>query len=161
MKESERISVAIKALRNKLGETQAGMARLLGASLRTYDRWEAGDSIPSGNALMKILALCRDNESRSLFAAPAGLSAVTASGKDQTSSVLTSAGARDRLRTRFRDSCLAAIHIIYQSALLGSKAADEKLRSYASELNREAAILADGLLETKASEGRGPCEVAN
>jgi transcriptional regulator with XRE-family HTH domain len=161
MKESERISAAIRALRNKLGETQAGMARLLGASLRTYDRWEAGDSIPRANALMKILALCRDNESRSLFAAPAGLSVVKASGKDQASAVPRRAGPGNRLRTRFRDSCLAAIHIIYESALLGSEAADEKLRSYASELNREAAILADGLLETKASDGRGPCEVGN
>jgi hypothetical protein len=32
MKESESISAAIKALRSRLGETQAGMARLLGAS---------------------------------------------------------------------------------------------------------------------------------
>jgi transcriptional regulator with XRE-family HTH domain len=149
VKESERISATIKALRSKLGETQAGMARLLGASLRTYDRWEAGHSIPRGNKLVNILALCRDNELKSLFDATAGSSVSKASGKDLASSVLTRAGPGDRLRMRFRDSCLAAIQIIYESALLGSEAADEKLRNYAAELNREAAILADGLFETQ------------
>jgi transcriptional regulator with XRE-family HTH domain len=149
MNESERISAAIKALRNKLGETQAGMARLLGTSLRTYDRWEAGDSIPRGNTLVKILTLCRDNESKSMFDAAAGSSVLKASGKDLASLVLRRAGPGDRLRKRFRDSCFAAIQIIYESALLGSEAADEKLRNYSGELNREAAILADGLLETK------------
>ena len=149
MKESELISAAIKTLRNKLGKTQAGMARLLGASLRTYDRWEAGDSVPRGNTLVKILALCRDNETKVLFDAAAGSSSLTVSESNLASSALRRAGPGDRLRMRFRDSCLAAIQIIYESALLGSKAADGRLRSYADELNREAVILAEGLLESK------------
>jgi hypothetical protein len=52
----------------------------------------------------------------------------------------------DRFRMGFRKSCMAAIEIIYESAVLGSQGADEKLRSYAIELNREAVLLAEGLL---------------
>ena len=147
MKKSERISAAIKALRNKLGETHGGMARLLGTSLRTYDRWEAGDTIPRGNMMVKILALCPDDETRSLFHA-AGSSVPKASGNRPASSPLRRSGTGDRLRMGFRNSCLAAIEIIYESAVLGSQAADEKLRSYVTELNREAVILAEGLVET-------------
>jgi transcriptional regulator with XRE-family HTH domain len=148
MKESGRISAAIKALRFKLGETHGGMARRLGAPLRTYDRWEAGDTIPGGNMLVRILALCPDEETRSLFdAARSSVSKV--SGEHQVSSSLRRAGPEARLRMRFRDSCLASIEIIYESAVLGSQAADDKLRSYVTELNREAAILAEGVLDTK------------
>lgn len=50
---------------------------------------------------------------------------------------------------RFRNSCLAAIEIIYESGVLGSAAADEKLRSYVDDLNRDAVNLAEGLLATK------------
>ncbi len=154
VREPELISVAIKALRSRLGETQAGMARLLGASLRTYDRWEAGGTIPRGNTLVKILALCRDKETKSLFDPAGGSSASEASGNHPAPSVL-SAGPRDRLRVCFRNSCLAAIAMIYESAVLGSAAADETLRSYAGKLNREAINLAGGLLKTKRAPGAG------
>lgn len=147
MRESERISTAIKALRNKLGQTHGGMARLLGTSLRTYDRWEAGDSIPRGTMLVRIMALCPDEETRAHFDA-VGLSASEASGEHPASSPLRRWGPGDRLRMSFRNSCLASIQIIYESAVLGSPAADEKLRSYVTELNREATILTEGLLET-------------
>jgi transcriptional regulator with XRE-family HTH domain len=147
MRESERISTAIKALRNKLGQTHGGMARLLGTSLRTYDRWEAGDSIPRGTMLVRILALCPDEETRAHFdTARSGPS--KASAEDPASLSLRRRGLGDRLRVGFRNSCLASIQIIYESAVLGSPAADEKLRSYVTELNREATILAEGLLKT-------------
>ncbi len=147
MRESERISTAIKALRNKLGQTHGGMARLLGTSLRTYDRWEAGDSIPRGTMLVRILALCPDEETRAHFDV-VGSSASEASGEHPASSPLRRRGPGDRLRMSFRNSCLASIQIIYESAVLGSPAADERLRSYVTELNREAIILTEGLLET-------------
>jgi transcriptional regulator with XRE-family HTH domain len=148
MKEIERISAAIKALRIKLGETHSGMARLLGASLRTYDRWEAGNTIPAGSMLVRILALCPDEETRLLFDA-AKSSPSEASKEHQVSSSLRRAGPEARLRMRFRDSCLASIEIIYESAVLGSQAADDKLRGYVTELNREAVILTEGLLNTE------------
>jgi DNA-binding XRE family transcriptional regulator len=147
IKESSRISTAIRTLRDKLGETQAGMARLLGASLRTYDRWEAGDTIPRGHIVVKIMDLCPDDQTRSHFYAAGGLNESKASGKRLASSSPRRGSPEDRLRMRFRNSCLEAIEIIYESAVLGSAAADEKLRSYADELNRNAVILATGIVQ--------------
>jgi transcriptional regulator with XRE-family HTH domain len=146
---SKNISAAFRALRDRLGETQAGMARLLGTSLRSYDRWEAGDSIPRGNALVKIIDLCPDDQIRSLFRTPAASSALGDSPKRASLSSTGRANPQHRLRMRFRNSCIQAIEIIYESAVLGSAAADEKLRSYADELNRNAAILAKGLVECR------------
>lgn len=146
-KPSEGISAAIRTLRGGLGETQAGMARLLGVSLRTYDRWEAGNTIPRGNVLMKLIDLCPDDYARSLFRG-AALSSTPLAGPSRVA--LPPQGRPNpegRLRMRLRNSCLEAIEIIYESAVLGSLAADEKLRSYADELNRSAAILAKGLVE--------------
>ena len=148
VKESGRISAAIKALRNRLGQTHGGMARLLGTSLRTYDRWESGDTIPRGNMLVRILALCPDDETRTLFRA-AGSNAPRTAGEQAAAAPLRRSGPGDRLRMGFRNSCLAAIEIIYESAVLGSQAAEEKLRSYVTELNREAVALAEGLFETR------------
>ena len=146
--ENDRIaSAAIKVLREKLGETQAGMARLLGASLRTYNRWEAGHTIPRGNKLLKIMHLCPNEETRSLFHAAAESSAFEASGKRRMSSPLRRGSPEDRLRMRLRNSCVEAIEIIYESSVFGSAAADDKLRSYADELNRNAVILAKSLVE--------------
>jgi transcriptional regulator with XRE-family HTH domain len=145
MKKSERISAAIKALRNKLGETHDGMARLLGTPLRTYDRWEAGDAIPRGTMLIKVLALCPDNASRSLFDSVGSIT-LKASREHAALSPMRRKAPGDRLRMGFRKSCMAAIEIIYESAVLGSQGADEKLRSCAIELNREAVLLAEGLL---------------
>ena len=99
MKKYQRISAAIKALRNRLGETHGGMARRLGTPLRTYDRWEAGDTIPRGNRLVKILALCPDDESRSLFDS-VGSAASKASGEHAALS-LRRWSPGDRLRSGF------------------------------------------------------------
>lgn len=147
--EPRTISAAIKALRAKLGETQVGMARLLGASLRTYDRWEAGDTIPRGDILVRIMDLCPDEDTRSLFRAAVGPSASTVSGNCMAFSPMARSDPRDRLRMRFRNSCIEAISIIYESALLGSAAADEKLRNYADELNRSAIALAKSVVEQR------------
>ena len=151
---SEGISEAIRALRDKLGETQAGMARLLGASLRSYDRWEAGHTVPRGNIFVKIIDLCPDDYTRSLFRAAVVSNGPRASGRRVALLPSGRSNPQGRLRMRLRNSCLEAIEIIYESAVLGSAAADEKLRSYADELNRSAAILAKGLVEY----GKGAAE---
>jgi transcriptional regulator with XRE-family HTH domain len=118
------------------------MARRLGVSLRTYDRWEAGDASPRGNILVKLLDLCSDEETRSLFRASSGSLPQEPSQAGLAPSWLRRTSSADRLRMRLRNSCLEAIRIIYEAAVLGSTAADEKLRTYADELNRNAAILA-------------------
>jgi DNA-binding XRE family transcriptional regulator len=142
VKDSETFSTAVRALRDRLGETQANMARLLGVSLRTYDRWEAGDACPRSGILVKLLDLCPDDHVRSLFRASASSLPPEASPKWSTLSRPKHTNSADRLRMRLRNSCLEAIRIIYEAAVLGSSAADEKLRTYADELNRNAAILA-------------------
>lgn len=116
------------------------MARRLGVSLRTYDRWEAGSTVPRGDILLKIIDLCPDDDTRSLFRS-ARPSERNPSGKGVAAIPVRRFNASDRLRMRLRNSCLEAIRIIYESAVLGSAAADEKLRSYAGELNRTAAML--------------------
>jgi transcriptional regulator with XRE-family HTH domain len=118
------------------------MARLLGVSLRTYDRWEAGDASPRGNVLVNLLDLCPDEDTRSLFRAPSGSLPQDTPQSWPAQSRLRRTSSTDRLRMRLRNSCLEAIRIIYEAAVLGSAAADEKLRTYADELNRNAAILA-------------------
>ena len=95
--------------------------------------------------LVNFLALYPDNESRSLFES-IGSAASKASGEPAALSPLRRWSPGDRLRMGFRRSCLA-VEIIYESAVRwGPEAADEKLRGYAIELNREAVILADSLL---------------
>ncbi len=144
------ISAAIRTLREKLGQTQAGMARLLGASLRSYDRWEAAHTIPRGDILVKMIALCPDDDTRSLFQVPGG--SQPSAKRPPTKRVGPRGGSpRDRLRTHFRNSCVEAIEIIYETAVLGSKAADEKLRSFADELNRNALSSAESIVKLEAS----------
>jgi transcriptional regulator with XRE-family HTH domain len=143
--QAEAFSAAMRALREKLRETQAGMARLLGVSLRTYNRWEAGHASPRSRILLRILALCPDEEMRTIFRSTAGSLALDASQNSGESPTLRHYTAADRLRVCLRNSCLEAIRIIYESAVLGSAAADEKLRGYADELNRSAVVLAKDL----------------
>jgi transcriptional regulator with XRE-family HTH domain len=62
------ISRAIKRLREKLGfETQLPFARELDCQPGALARWERGESIPSGDWMLKILALCPDEESHDAF----------------------------------------------------------------------------------------------
>jgi transcriptional regulator with XRE-family HTH domain len=146
MQEPEPISAAIRTLRDKLGETQAAMAQVLGVSLRTYDRWEAGDTLPRGGVLVRMMDLCPDNDTRLLLRSAAASSPSKAPAKS-LAPPMRRASAANRLRMRLRNSCLEAIRIIYESAVLGSAAADEKLRSYSEELNRNAASLARDLVK--------------
>jgi DNA-binding transcriptional regulator YiaG len=141
----EALSASIRALRERLHETQAGMARLLGVSLRTYNRWEAEDASPTGRLLMKILDLCPDEETRALFRSAPGSTGSDAWQIPEEPPRLRYHTAGDRLRLSLRNSCLEAIRTICEAAMLGSAAADEKLRTYACELNRTAAMLAKDL----------------
>jgi DNA-binding XRE family transcriptional regulator len=143
MTESPSIPAAIQALRARLDETQAGMARLLGVPLRTYYRWEAGDTTPRGNKLVRLIDFCPDDHTRSLFRAAVESKP---SGEGRTPRAMH-ASPQEKLRIRLRNSCREAIEIIYESARLGSVVADEQLRNYAEELNRNALALAKDAAE--------------
>jgi len=61
------IITALKLLQERLNETQPGMAQRLGCSLRAYTAWLAGDRVPTGEWMLKILSLCPDEETRKNF----------------------------------------------------------------------------------------------
>jgi transcriptional regulator with XRE-family HTH domain len=65
--ETRNFGTAILSLRQLLGQTQEEMARTLGCGLRNFQRWEAGDTIPRGDWMVKILALCPDQETHDAF----------------------------------------------------------------------------------------------
>jgi len=65
--EARVFGAAILSLRQLLGQTQEEIARTLGCGLRNYQRWEAGDTIPRGDWMLKILALCPDEDARAAF----------------------------------------------------------------------------------------------
>src|SRR5215469_13863766 len=73
MFEEERFEYVLKSLRMKQGKvwTQARTAQSLGVSLRTYVRWENGESLPHSRDLKNIAALFRlsDTENAALFRA--------------------------------------------------------------------------------------------
>ena len=64
---------AIRQLRERLGEldgrnvTQEEMARRVGCTLAGYRKWEAATAVPRGDWLIRLLALCPDDETRALF----------------------------------------------------------------------------------------------
>lgn len=60
-------SSAVLKLRHAFGETQEGMARRLGCSLASYQRWELGTRIPSGEYLIKMIQMCPDDRCREAF----------------------------------------------------------------------------------------------
>jgi len=60
-------SAAILSLQGKLGQTQEGMARKLGCTLGAYSKWVRGENIPSGDWMLRLLALCPDEATRQMF----------------------------------------------------------------------------------------------
>jgi len=54
----------IKAMRDKMGITQEALARLLGVSFQTINRWERGVFKPSPLALEKIKAIAKEGMSK-------------------------------------------------------------------------------------------------
>ena len=64
----KKIQDVILSLQDALGErSQEGMARRLGCSLGAYSKWCRGEAIPGGKWLLKLIALCPDQETRAAF----------------------------------------------------------------------------------------------
>lgn len=55
--------VDIKAIRKRLGLTQAKMAPLLGTSLSGYRKWEQGERQPSGAAITLLKVMDKEPQS--------------------------------------------------------------------------------------------------
>lgn len=61
------LTEAIRLLRSRLGESQESMARRLGCSTSGYVKWERGVAVPGGEAILTMMRLCPDPESRAAF----------------------------------------------------------------------------------------------
>jgi transcriptional regulator with XRE-family HTH domain len=72
----KKFGAAILSLRRALGETQEGMGRQIGCSFAAYRKWESGISSPGGEWLIRLLALCPDDETRGALALQTGISSV-------------------------------------------------------------------------------------
>jgi transcriptional regulator with XRE-family HTH domain len=115
------------------------MARRLGCTLSGYIQWEKGRRIPGGDWLLKLMALCPDEEARNLFERPIesfrrnveGIP-LPARGAAPTSS--TTPQQRRQARAMARE----AIDILYEIGQAGFRPADQKLKYFADELSRVA-----------------------
>jgi hypothetical protein len=58
---------ALQLLQARLCETQEGMARRLGCTLGAWSKWYRGENTPRGDWMLRILALCPDEETRRNF----------------------------------------------------------------------------------------------
>lgn len=127
---------AILALRRRLGETQEGMARRLGCNLRAYQRWERGTNAPRAQWLVKIRALCPDEETRGLFdGAPA------APARESERRPPAKMSPRMARLIRVRNAAIELINVLAESAAEGSPKAMVDLKQISGQLVRVAGDL--------------------
>lgn len=133
------LTSAIRQLREALGETQEGMARRLGCTLSGYIQWEKGRRLPGGDWLLKLMALCPDEETRDLFQEQVPPLA----GRPGTSPLrmkkqLRSSSTTPEQRRQARAIAREGIEILFKLGQAGYRPADQKLRQIADAINRVA-----------------------
>ena len=133
------LATAIRTLRRRLGETQEGMARLLGCTLSGYIQWEKGRRIPGGDWLLKLMALCPDEETRNLFERPIDSFRKQVEGlPSQARGGASTSSTTPQQRRQARAIARQAIDILYEIGQAGFRPADQKLKYFADELSRVA-----------------------
>lgn len=129
---AQSLGEAIRAVRLALGETQDSMARRIGAQLRSYARWEAGESCPRGDWLLKIIILCPNPETLSRF----GLEAAAIRPRSAPPSKShASRGREDTEALRYYEAAATGLNILYEAAAAGHQGAREALRDIADKLS--------------------------
>jgi transcriptional regulator with XRE-family HTH domain len=133
------LATAIRDLRQALGDTQEGMARRLGCTLSGYIQWEKGRRVPGGDWLLKLMALCPDEDTCGLFeqqiesyrqqASPSRPQAVRPARVGSTT---------PEQRRQARAMAREAVEILYELGHAGFRPADQKLKQFADELSRVA-----------------------
>lgn len=133
------LAKAVRQLRKSLGDTQEGMARRLGCTLSGYIQWEKGRRIPGGDWLLKLMALCPDEETRDLFEVQidSGREPLRPS-RVQARSVVRRGSTTPEQRRQARALAQQAIQILFELGQSGYRPADQKLKQFADELNRVA-----------------------
>lgn len=133
------LAVAIRQLRKALGETQEGMARRLGCTLSGYIQWEKGRRVPGGDRLLKLMALCPGEETRSLFETQIdSYRGRPSASAPQTRTAVRTGSTTPEQRRRARAIAQEAIQILFELGQAGYQPADQKLKRFADELNRVA-----------------------
>jgi transcriptional regulator with XRE-family HTH domain len=133
------LATAIRELRQVLGDTQEGMARRLGCTLSGYIQWEKGRRVPRGDWLLKLMALCPDEDTRGLFEEQIESYQEQASASRRQAARPPRAGSTTpEQRRQARAIAREAVEILYELGQAGFRPADQKLRQFADELSRVA-----------------------
>jgi transcriptional regulator with XRE-family HTH domain len=133
------LAAAILKLRSSLGETQEGMARRLGCTLSGYIQWEKGRRIPGGDWLLKLMALCPDEDTPSLFEEQIDFyRQESGRGRSPSRTPPASSSTTPEQRKQARAIAREAIEILFELGQAGYRPADQKLKRFADELNRVA-----------------------
>ncbi len=133
------LSAVIRKLRLALIETQEGMARRLGCTLSGYIQWEKGKRVPGGDWLLKLMALCPDEETRGLFEEQIGFYRKQATdSRPQPQEAPPSSSTTPEQRKQARAIAREAIEILFELGRAGYGPADQKLKQFADQLNRVA-----------------------
>ena len=133
------LATAIRELRQALGDTQEGMAHRLGCTLSGYIQWEKGRRMPGGDWLLRLMALCPDEDTRGLFEQQIESYRERASpSRRQAARPVRVASTTPEQRREAKTIAREAIEILYELGQAGFRPADQKLRQFADELNRVA-----------------------
>jgi transcriptional regulator with XRE-family HTH domain len=133
------LGTAIRQLRSAMGETQEGMARRLGCTLSGYIQWEKGRRMPGGDWLLKLMALCPDEGTRSLFEEQIDFYRQdTIPRRSQPGPARRASSTTPEQRRQARVIAREAIEILFELGQAGYRPADQKLKRFADELNRVA-----------------------
>ena len=65
--DTKKITVLVKEIRKQLGLSQEDLARELGVSFATINRWENGKSSPSKLAKAQLMTLCKKKTAQGLL----------------------------------------------------------------------------------------------
>jgi transcriptional regulator with XRE-family HTH domain len=139
------IGQAIRQMRVRSGLTQEDFSRRLGCRLRALQRWEAGESIPSGDWLLKVLVLGRPTGALALF----GITEPDRGPLEQ--GLEMSVGGE---LARYFNNALEGLKLLYEAAAAGSPGARESLRHEADRLVERAAQWRDAQASRRDLVGR-------
>jgi transcriptional regulator with XRE-family HTH domain len=131
------LAATIRQLRLALDETQEGMARCIGCTLSGYIQWEKGRRVPGGDWLLKLMALCPDKQTRSLFEERIQSYREHARVSRPQKAPAPSSTTPEQ-RREARAIAQEAIAILFELGQAGYRPADQKLKLFADELNRVA-----------------------
>lgn len=115
------------------------MARRLGCTLSGYIQWEKGRRIPGGDWLLKLMALCPDEDTRDLFEEQIDFYRDREKSRPSESRTpLRASSTTPEQRKQARAIAREAVEILFELGQAGYRPADQKLKRFADELNRVA-----------------------